>query len=1315
MKRMASSNATTSSPTTMSTPSTSTGYGPRGGRPYFNGSEEQYELWEMKFIGYCRLQKLHDSILPPAEGGVATGNLSEVKNAEAFAELCLALDDRSLSLIIRDAKNDGRKSLEILRQHYMAASEMRVIGLYTELTSLKKSSTETLTDYLVRAETASAQLKNAGETVSENLLIAMILKGLPDSFQSFVTVTTQRKERHTLASFKQALRTYEETVRSTCGDNVMTIGERNRGGQRMRCFNCGGLGHRKWECRQPQHESRRDERKSKRWCEHCKTTSHDTKFCRKLNSKSNAKTVDVSDSYAFKVSVDVKADCVNALLVDTGATTHIINDETKFRSFDDSFQPNKHFIELADGSQVSGLAKGRGDAVVSLVDRSGRVHDAVLKDALYVPSFKQDIFSVQCATQKGSVVTFKENISELKCADGNVFEIKKHGQLYFLNGATNVDKAKHSLKEWHEILGHCNTNDILKLESVVEGMKITNHEMNDCTVCIQGKMTDTRSRIPDSRANAPFEFVHCDLAGPVTPIAREGFRYAICFTDDYTSLVTVYFLKSKDDTVEATKKFLADIAPFGNVKRLRSDNGGEFISKEFKQLMLDHKIKHETSSPRSPHQNGSAERQWRTLFDMARCMLLESGLPQYLWNYAVMHAAYVRNRCFNARLGKTPFEAVTGKKPNVGKMHRFGSQCFALVDEKKKLDARSEEGVFLGHDRDSPAFIVYFPDQNKMRKVRCVRFTERFVQEEDSVLYPHEVTEQNQNQDKVEMKSDVKSDIETGTQTDSECKYPTRERKAPKYLDDYVCSVNDADITVDCCYRVSFVPQCYKEAVKCDESQNWQKAMDSEMESLAENDTFVVTELPKGKNVIGGKWVYATKSDADGNVKFKARYVARGFSQKESVDYGETFAPTARMTSIRMLMQAAVDEELLVHQMDVKTAYLNAPIDCELYVDQPEGYCVNDKSDRKLVWKLKKSLYGLKQSGRNWNSVLHSYLCGENFDQSDADPCVYRRVDDQGKVLILVWVDDIIVAASNEVLLKNVKESLSDRFRMKDLGELRYFLGIEFSRTEGCIKMSQKQYSEKVLSRFGMSECNPRKSPCNEGLDKDIDNSPLLRESGLYREIVGSLIYLMTATRPDLSYSVTKLAQKMSNPSENDMNVAKGVLRYLKGTSEYGLEFKKSGDKAQIQGHCDSDWASSYSDRKSISAYVFWLERSSSFISWKSKKQNIVALSSCEAEYIALSYCVQEAIFLQKLLATFYEEDCRISTVRIGVDNQGCIALAKNPVHQQRSKHIDVRYHFLRNVVSDRIVELYHVPSRENIADVLTKPVSQYKIRALCK
>ena len=202
-----------------------------------------------------------------------------------------------------------------------------------------------------------------------------------------------------------------------------------------------------------------------------------------------------------------------------------------------------------------------------------------------------------------------------------------------------------------------------------------------------------------------------------------------------------------------------------------------------------------------------------------------------------------------------------------------------------------------------------------------------------------------------------------------------------KKLDDYSVYLveSQSGVTVDYCYRVGYVPQTFQEAINCEESSEWRKAMDSEIESLVENETYKVEKLPVGKNVIGGKWVYATKLDADGNVKHKARYVAKGYSQKENVDYYETFSPTARMTSVRMLMQLVVDQDLCVHQMDVKSAYLNAPIDCELYVEQPEGYGIEKKGDCKLVWKLQKSLYRLKQSGRNWNSMLHSHFCDDNF------------------------------------------------------------------------------------------------------------------------------------------------------------------------------------------------------------------------------------------------------------------------------------------------------------------------------------------------
>ena len=280
-------------------------------------------------------------------------------------------------------------------------------------------------------------------------------------------------------------------------------------------------------------------------------------------------------------------------------------------------------------------------------------------------------------------------------------------------------------KGWHEILGHCNYKDILKLKDVVEGMKISDSSSSkpqDCNVCIEGKMSQSSNRNPDARATAPLELAHTDLAGPIDPVFREGFRYSIAFTDDYSGAVFVYFLKCKSDTIAATQNFLADTASYGEVKCIRSDNGGEFISQKFKSLLEKNKIKHEMSAPYSPHQNGTAERHWRTLFEMGRCLLLHSNLSKEFWPYAVMTAAYMRNRCFNNRLKQTAYFAITGRKPNLSNMRVFGSECYAYKQNNQKLDPRCRKGIFLGYDKESPAYLVYIPETGKVMKYRVVTF-----------------------------------------------------------------------------------------------------------------------------------------------------------------------------------------------------------------------------------------------------------------------------------------------------------------------------------------------------------------------------------------------------------------------------------------------------------------------------------------------------------------------------------------------------------------------------------------------------------------
>jgi hypothetical protein len=868
----------------------------------------------------------------------------------------------------------------------------------------------------------------------------------------------------------------------------------------------------------------------------------------------------------------------------------------------------------------------------------------------------------------------------------------------------------------------------VKLEQVVDGMSITDMHEFECGVCVQGKMKQYRSREPDKRANGPLELVHCDLAGPVDPESKDGFRYALGFVDDYSGLIMTYLLKQKSDTLRATEKYLADIAPYGSIKRLRSDQGGEFTSGAFETLLTKNRIKHEMSAPHSPHQNGTVERSWHTLFDMARCLLIESRLPKLLWPYAVMAAAYTRNRCFNPRIGKTPFEGFTGQKPNVSNMHAFGSVCYAYVQDKKKLDARSNKGVFVGYDKGSPAHLVYFPDSQIVRKVRCVRFMEEkhMVNTPLDDLVMRRVTDQEpapvqnvpvqnvpvQNAPVQNARPEVnqgQSDAEIPPDTNG--RHPWRDRKPPKHLADYVTDFEDDQVmaNIDYCYRVAAFPQSYEEAIASPESKQWKAAMEDEINSLKENDTFTLTPLPESRKIVGGRWVYTIKESANGSETYKARYVAKGYSQVKGIDYQETFAPTANLTSVRVLMQLAAQHDLTLHQMDVKTAYLNAPIDCDIYMEQPEGFEVQSKGGR-LVYKLNKSLYGLKQSGRNWNNLLHDYLVEDGFEQSSVDHCLYIKLTERGMVVMLVWVDDLVIGASNDSLLSDTKEALKSRFKMKDLGRLSYFLGIDFEQHDGVVKMNQKRYLCKVLERFQMQDCKPRSTPCEPKPESaDLGNEPI--EPRKFREAVGSLVYAMTCTRPDLCWIVTKLSQYLTKPLSMHWVMVKHVLRYLKGTLDFELCYRKCETEGGLRliGYSDADWASSVEDRRSTTGYCFALNEAGPLVSWKSRKQQTVALSSCEAEYMALAAAVQEGLYLTQLLKDF-SMGYKCSPVRILEDNQGTIALAKNPVNHQRSKHIDIRYHFIRTELDCGRMVLEYCPTGDMVADIMTKPATNLKI-----
>jgi hypothetical protein len=488
---------------------------------------------------------------------------------------------------------------------------------------------------------------------------------------------------------------------------------------------------------------------------------------------------------------------------------------------------------------------------------------------------------------------------------------------------------------------------------------------------------------------------------------------------------------------------------------------------------------------------------------------------------------------------------------------------------------------------------------------------------------------------------------------------------------------------------------------------DWVTATECEYKALMENDTWELVNLPPERKAIGCKWVFKAKQAPDGSIsRFKARLVAKGYSQKAGVDYDETFAPVVHRSSLRTLLSDAVERDMIIHQMDVQTAFLNGTLSEDIYMSQPEGFAEPGKEQ--LVCKLNRSLYGLKQSPKCWNTVLDEYLKSIGFKQSAADNCVYIRWNGEEKMMIAVYVDDLVMMSDSELQMKEVKKALSSRFKMTDLGPLHHCLGIVVERGHNSLRLSQKPYIEQLLKKFNMESCNPVSTPaaCDVKLVHEDGSEPA--DPSLYQSIIGSLLYAAVSTRPDISEAVGVLAKFNSCPTSTHMTAAKRVLRYLKGTMHLGLVFAKKTNDKQMIGYTDADYASD-ADRHSKSGVVFM--NTGGPISWSSKKQSTIALSTTESEYIALFEGVVECVWLRQLLSDIGHSNPHPTT--INVDNQSAIAVANNRKTSKRTKHLDIKYHYIREKIDGNDVSTVYVPSDKNIADIFTKPLPRDRFVAL--
>lgn len=460
-------------------------------------------------------------------------------------------------------------------------------------------------------------------------------------------------------------------------------------------------------------------------------------------------------------------------------------------------------------------------------------------------------------------------------------------------------------------------------------------------------------------------------------------------------------------------------------------------------------------------------------------------------------------------------------------------------------------------------------------------------------------------------------------------------------------------------------PLNFQDALK---QKVWKDAMLEELRAIERNNTWELTDLPLNKKPIDVKWIFKVKLSPKGSiVKHKARLVARGFLQKPGLDYSEVFAPVARHETIRLVVALACGRNWFLSHLDVKSAFLNGPLEEEVYVTQPPGFEVKHK-ERK-VYRLHKALYGLKQAPRAWNRRIDSFFQVHGFKKCSVEHGVYvRKTGDNVDLLICLYVDDLLITGSSKSEIDKLKHLLESEFEMTDLGKLAYFLGMEFLYTTQGIVLHQTKYAKEVMLKFNMMQCNEARTPAETNLKLE----GLVSEKGVdpteYKQLIGSLRYLCNS-RPDLSFAVGMLSKFMNEPKRSHLLAAKRVLRYVKGTVNFGIWFPADTgrNKDELKGFSDSDWCGDKLDRRSTTGYVFQFQGAP--ISWISKKQPVVALSSCEAEYIAGCYAACQAVWIDSLLNELGVNIQR--PIKLMIDNKSAINLAKNPVSHGRSKHIE--------------------------------------------
>ena len=935
-------------------------------------------------------------------------------------------------------------------------------------------------------------------------------------------------------------------------------------------------------------------------------------------------------------------------ILDSGATDHMSPDKACFEEY--KMINDSHLVFTANGGilKVAGIGKIR-------------IKEVLLQNVLHVPGLKANLLSLQrLVDDTGWRFIFDSSycfLYEKETGQKTLSARRKRG-LLLVDGLDELDglkgqrtlkmvfntQSKDSISLLHRRLGHPSFH-LLK-QVYPDLFKNFDIQSLVCDSCQFAK--HRRSQFPktDHRKNLPFDMVHSEVWGPCFIPRRSHHKWFIIFVDDYSRYSWIYLLKNKSEVPSVIVRFIELIYnQFDKrIRSFRSDNAREYFSSEVNQYMNDHGIVHESSCVNTPQQNGLAERKIGHIISSARSLLFQGNCPKTYWSDAVATAVHLINRMPSRTLSlRSPIDLLASSHPELSLSTNLFAKVFGCVAYVHshlagKLDPRAIKCIFVGYSSTQKGYVCYHPLTKKTFVTADVKFDEynMFYNEghrsEDYLevnetdtdmasleLHPSEIsspamdlvdtagdnpelekeTTQMEDEEDIQAEEDISAPTNQGwsiavSKGTRECRsqklYPTCNYVSYDRLSSGFRKIVQALLT-------TVIPRNVQDAMS---QVEWKTAMDEEMLALRKNSTWDMGPLPEGKKLVGSRWVYTIKHNSDGSIaRYKARLVARGYTQSYGIDYNETFAPVAKLNTVRLVIALASMHQWDLSQFDVKNAFLHGELEEEVYMAPPPGYQLHENSS--YVCHLKKSLYGLKQSPRAWFEKFSSTLISAGYSQSEGDHTLFFKHGQDSKLAILiVYVDDIIVTGDDVKEIGNLKRHLTSNFDIKSLGQLTYFLGIEVAYSRAGVVLSQHKYILDLLKDTGKLDCKPVSTPVDTNVKLQAKQSdkddPINKPS--FQRLIGRLLYL-NHTRPDISFAVNSLSQYMSDPRQSHQTAADRILSYLKGTIGTGLLFHAGGDPT-IKIFTDSDYASSLDDSRSTSGYCSFLGKS--LITWRSKK-----------------------------------------------------------------------------------------------------------------